>query len=364
MSLFSKPRSSSPAPTPQAADGPIDKELHELYLTTIRGLLLFLKDSALDIQEIGSDRFKCVLDEIKIKYNEEVKANKVESYFKKQSGNISDYLRRQKAYLGDREKELRDIIDLLNKAMVGLSKENRTFYRRVFDHSEKLEQITLLDDIKKIKNALKTEVEQIKEAVESQKKLEQQQIEKLATQVDSLKGELEKTQVQLQTDALTGINNRKALDDHLEDQVERCHLRGTSFALLMLDIDDFKRINDTYGHLIGDRVLLAFATKCRNSIRADDFIARYGGEEFVILLPGASLRNAKKKAKQICKSLADSRYTIDNAGSNQVLSATVSIGVSTLHKEDTSAMVIERADKALYLAKNSGKNRVETEKDG
>jgi diguanylate cyclase len=363
MSLFSKLRTPSPAQSPQAADLPMDNELQGLYLDTIHNLLLFLKDSALDIHEIGSEHFKSVLNDIKIKYNEEVKAKKLELYFKKQSEGIGDYLQRQKAYLGDREKELRDIIDLLSKAMTGLGSDNQTFYRRVFDHSEKLEQITLLDDIKKIKNALKTEVEQIKETVQTQKKQERLKIEKLAIQVDSLKGELEKTQVQLQTDALTGINNRKALDSYLEDRVERCNLQGASFAVLMLDIDDFKSINDTYGHLIGDRVLLAFATKCKSSIRADDFIARYGGEEFIILLPGASLRNAKKKAKQICKLLAAAQYADDSAGPGHFLSATVSIGVSTLQIGDTPATVIERADKALYFAKKSGKNRVATEKD-
>ena len=356
MSLLFKSRTPSPAQLPQVADVPLDSELQGLYLATIRALLLFLKDSALDIQEIGSEHFKAGLDDIKIKYNEEVKAKKLDTYFKKQSEAIGYYLKRQKIYLGDREKEFRDIIDLLSKAMTGLSNDNQTFYRRVFDHSEKLEKITLLDDIKKIKNALKTEVDQIKETVENQKRQQRAQIEKLSTQVDSLKGEL-------QTDALTGVNNRKSLDCFLEDQVERCHLNGTSFALLMLDIDNFKSINDTYGHLTGDRVLLAFATKCKNSIRGDDFIGRYGGEEFVILLPGASLRNARKKAMQICKSLAASRYAVEGADPNHFLSATVSIGVSTLQTADTPTGLVERADKALYLAKKSGKNRVATEKE-
>ena len=178
MSLLFKSRTPSPAQLPQVADVPMDSELQGLYLATIRALLLFLKDSALDIQEIGSEHFKAGLDDIKIKYNEEVKAKKLDTYFKKQSEAIGYYLKRQKIYLGDREKEFRDIIDLLSKAMTGLSNDNQTFYRRVFDHSEKLEKITLLDDIKKIKNALKTEVDQIKETVENQKRQQRAQIEK------------------------------------------------------------------------------------------------------------------------------------------------------------------------------------------
>ena len=132
--------------------------------------------------------------------------------------------------------------------------------------------------------------------------------------------------------------------------------------MLMLDIDNFKTINDTYGHSVGDRVLLAFAKKCKQFVRENDFLARYGGEEFAIVLPGSSLRNAAKRARQICKSIAAARYAIQDTGSGDVLKVTTSIGVSVKRKKDTAASLIDRADKALYMAKQSGKNRVVTEK--
>ncbi|MBT8370730.1 MAG: GGDEF domain-containing protein, partial [Deltaproteobacteria bacterium] len=134
-------------------------------------------------------------------------------------------------------------------------------------------------------------------------------------------------------------------------------------ALLMLDIDNFKSINDTYGHQTGDRVIIAIINKCRQSIRGEDFFARYGGEEFVIMLPGVSLRNAVKKAKYICKAIASTRYLIDDIPKSPSLTITISIGVSTYQKADTVSSLTQRADKALYLAKRAGKNCVSSEKD-
>ena len=333
------------------------------YLNAILRLTLFLRKFVLDIQEIESDKFKSELDEFKNVYLAANSSKQLSKLLNRQTPKIERYIDRQRSYLKDREKELRNIIDLLSKAMTGLNTDNKRFYCRLNNHSEKLEKITLLDDIKKIKNSLETEVSQIRQAVNDQKKLELKKIEKLARQVDTLRNELEKTRTHLQTDPLTSINNRKALDQYLEQLIEQSLLYKLSFAMLLLDIDDFKKINDTYGHLIGDRVLVAFAQKCRSLIRADDFIARYGGEEFVIILPKASLRNAKKKAQQICKSLAKTCYTIDESKEADPLSVTASIGVAGMHKEDSVTGIIKRADSALYRAKREGKNRVFTEKD-
>jgi len=127
---------------------------------------------------------------------------------------------------------------------------------------------------------------------------------------------------------------------------------------MMIDIDNFKQINDKYGHVIGDRVLVALAQKCRTLIRSEDFIARYGGEEFTIILEGASLRHAIKKAQQICSTIASVRYATSESQSQDYLSMSVSIGASQFKKGDTPESLISRADKALYEAKHKGKNRV------
>ncbi len=338
-----------------------DDPFTEQHLNTIRSLILFLKQFALDIEEINSDRYKRDLDQFKKDYLDTDKAAQLDKLLKGQTPRIEKHIQRQFDYLKDREKEFRDIIDLLSKAMTGLNTDNQSFYQRVYDHSEKLEQITLLNDIKKIKNELENEVSQIRKSVSEQKKLGNKQIELLANQVDSLRSELEKTKTQMNTDALTGVMNRSAMDQCIDELFEQSFVHRSSFALMLLDIDNFKQINDTHGHLIGDRVLVAFAQKCRTLIRSDDFIARFGGEEFIILLPKVPLRNARKKARQICKEIAATRYSLDNSDGNLVVTA--SIGVASMKKGDTVVSMLERADKALYLAKRKGKNCVFTEKD-
>ena len=339
-----------------------EEEDREFFLRSIRTLLVFIKRFSLDIKEIDSDRFKKGIDELTQRYESEEKTRRVESFFEKQKKAMVVYVDRLKRYLQDRENEFRDIIELLTKAMVSLDAENQGFYKRVYGQAEKIERITELDDIKKIRSALTQEVEEMRGIVSEKEARDMKQISSLSDQVKSLKRELEKAKTESVTDGLTGVYNRKAFDDYIKEKIESNMVRKSPFSLLILDIDDFKKVNDTYGHHIGDRVLLACARKFTEPIRADDFLARYGGEEFVIVLPKASLRNAVKKAKEICKATAESKYMLDEGEENNVLAVTVSIGVSAYRKGDTAATLIERADQALYMAKQTGKNCVVTEK--
>jgi diguanylate cyclase len=333
------------------------QEKADVFHRISMALLHFLKIFGQKIPEIQFDSYQTTLEQLKDKFSSEERPKQQELYFEREKINILKFIERQNSYLEDREKELRDIIDLLTKAMANLNVENRDFYQRVYDESEKIIEITRLDDIKKIKNALKQEVDQMREVVDLKRDQEARQMEVLADQVDVLRQELEKAKEKSLTDGLTGVYNRAAFDDRLSAKVERHANSHEDFAMLMIDIDDFKSINDKYGHLIGDRVLVAFSQKCRNAIRGDDFLARYGGEEFTIILEGANLGNALKKARQICQTIAATRYAVSNIKTDDYLSITVSIGVCAVKNGDTAEKLLARADKALYEAKRSGKNR-------
>jgi diguanylate cyclase len=333
------------------------QEKSDVFLRSIEALLHFLKSFALDLSEIRSDHFKKMIDGLAQQFVSLERPKRIELDFERQKDKILSFIEHQHHYIAEREQELRDIIDLLTKAMASLDVENRDFYNRVHDQSEKMEQITLLDDIKKIKSALQLEVTQMREIVDQKKDQDRRQVQLLASQVDSLRQELEKTKAKSMTDGLTGVYNRQAFDDTLKDLMVRSRVMNSDLSLLMLDLDDFKKINDTYGHLIGDRVLVAFSQKCRKSIRGDDVLARYGGEEFAIILPGANLKNALNKGRQICDAIASARYATDSENSDDYLSVTVSIGVTACMRDDTAEAMISRADKALYKAKRNGKNR-------
>lgn len=325
---------------------------------TVTVLLHLLNAFALDIKEIQSDRFKEDLLDLNERFQSDEKPKRLDRHFDNQKERMLTFVDRQRAYLEDREKELRDIIDLLTRAMANLNVENREFYEHIYDQSDKIIALSGLDDIKKIKNALKVEVEQMRGLVHTKQDQEQRQIQLLAGQVQSLQSELEKAREKTLTDALTGIYNRQALDDELAERITRGQIVSSDFCLLMIDVDDFKEINDNHGHMIGDRVLIAMAQKLRNAIRSEDFLARFGGEEFTILLEGAAFRHALKKGQQICNTIASVRYATSEAQTDNYLSLSISIGVTAYKKGDTVVDLIGRADQALYQAKHKGKNCV------
>ncbi|MEJ2039263.1 MAG: GGDEF domain-containing protein [Desulfosarcinaceae bacterium] len=362
MKLFNRAEPSTLETSPPDPDMAGAMEKASALLRCSLNLLFFLKEFALDIAELHPDRFKSDVDDLAEQFKTQTRPKRLEVDFERYKDKIHSFIEHQNNYLNDRELELRDIINLLTKAMANLNVENLEFYQRVYDQSEKMIEITRLDDIKRIKIALKQEVDRMRETVDLKRDQERKQLQLLAGQVDNLRRELETAKNKSMTDSLTGIYNRQAFDEYLTDLIERSQVMKSEFSLLMMDLDNFKAINDTHGHLIGDRVLVAFATKCRNAIRGDDFIARYGGEEFTIVLPGASLRNALKKARQICETVAAARYATNTGENGGHLSMTVSIGVSAYKKGDNSVTLIARADKALYDAKKRGKNRASMKK--
>ena len=339
------------------------RKKQEFLLASIGALLQFIKEFALDLKELRSDAFKKNIGSLEAKFNSNEKLKKTQSSFNKQKKAIRKFVDQQKKYLEEREGELKDIIDLLAKAMVTLDIDNQEYNQEIYKQGEKLEQITRLDDIKKIKRVLMQEIETIKQTVREKQNRDIKKLKSLSKKVCRLNEELQKARADSVIDGLTGIHNRKAFDRYIKKLIDQNQMAPTAFALLMVDIDDFKGVNDAYGHQTGDRVLLALANKCCHFIRNEDFMARYGGDEFVLVLPNATLQNANKKAQKLCKSIACTRYSLDDIEPGHTLSITVSIGVSVYRKGDTSAGITDRADRALYVAKRIGKSRVASEKE-
>lgn len=162
-----------------------------------------------------------------------------------------------------------------------------------------------------------------------------------------------------ETDALTGLANRRAFDQRLNKEF-RCFLRSQhSFSIIMVDIDWFKRINDTYGHPAGDHVLTEFAWRLRNHIRKTDFLARIGGEEFAIIMPETNSQEARKRSEQLQRIINETSFQLFGT-TNMPLSITASFGISCVAENDLAAdAILLRADAALYKAKNNGRNQVE-----
>jgi len=159
------------------------------------------------------------------------------------------------------------------------------------------------------------------------------------------------------TDGLTGLYNRRYMESHLATLVEQAAGRGKPLSLLVLDIDYFKSINDSFGHDAGDDVLREFAMRVRKSIRGIDLACRYGGEEFVVVMPETDMAVGALVAERIRRRIASEPFAIEQGA--KAIDVTLSIGLASLNAaSDTGATILKRADQALYRAKRDGRNRV------
>jgi diguanylate cyclase (GGDEF)-like protein len=161
-------------------------------------------------------------------------------------------------------------------------------------------------------------------------------------------------------DGLTGLFMRRYFDARIEEEIERSKRYGSAFSVVMMDVDDFKRLNDAHGHLIGDRVLRGIAHVVKSQMRGVDTAARYGGEEIAVILPRTEMVNAYNVGERIRGAIADLRITTDS-DPLQVLRVTASFGIAAYPESGATdgEDLVRRADRALYRAKKTGKNRVE-----
>jgi len=165
----------------------------------------------------------------------------------------------------------------------------------------------------------------------------------------------EELRVQASVDALTGVANRRRFSDTGTREVARALRYRKPLSLLMLDVDHFKKVNDTYGHGIGDEALKAMARTCQGELRATDLLGRLGGEEFAIILPETEPKGALEVAERVRVAISNIEVPLDNDG---VLKFTASIGMAHLAPKETLEQLLERADSALYRAKQTGRNKV------
>jgi len=155
-------------------------------------------------------------------------------------------------------------------------------------------------------------------------------------------------------DPLTGINNRAAFDDSIKREIELAHRHGSSLSMIVLDIDYFKKINDNFGHFIGDCILKKLANCTNQSIRATDMLFRYGGEEFVVLLPNTDDKGAYRLAQRIRRKIEKSECLCEG----HTIKLTISAGVASLRDKESADDFFIKADTALYTAKADGRNVV------
>jgi two-component system cell cycle response regulator len=180
--------------------------------------------------------------------------------------------------------------------------------------------------------------------------------------IDRLRSSFEASLEMAVTDQLTGLYNRRYLASHLSAMFDRAFWTGRSLSIMILDLDHFKKVNDSYGHDVGDRVIQAFAERIRSSVRGIDLACRYGGEEFLVAMPDTDKQEARLVAERLREEAAKNRLVLN--GGRDELTFTVSVGIASTEdgpKDDTPQKLVKRADEALYAAKSGGRNRVVAE---
>jgi len=181
-----------------------------------------------------------------------------------------------------------------------------------------------------------------------------------ANRISALERDLSEARREATTDMLTGLPNRRAFDDQLRQAISRAAANGDTLALLIADIDRFKLINDSWGHPVGDAVLRRVAQTLQACLPGAALPARLGGEEFAALLPRTSLDSAQQVAERIRQAVGEKSFSVRATG-KELGSVTISIGVAAYRPGEPPPCLIERADIALYRAKQAGRNRVVAE---
>lgn len=184
-----------------------------------------------------------------------------------------------------------------------------------------------------------------------------QSLESSRDEIDELRRQLENARAEAMVDPLTGVMNRRGFDANMQQAIEMSLQTSTPLSLVVLDIDRFKRINDTYGHLFGDKVISGLAAVLRANIKGKDIVARLGGEEFGLVLPETDHDGARQLSEKIRRMMELSKIRrLDK--NEQIGGITISLGVATLAEGEDVTTLMDRADKALYASKENGRNRV------
>ena len=282
-------------------------------------ILAILPDAATEPERLKAAAFR---NEIH-RYREQIRVGEpLEPIAKEVLDHCQDYFHRARTYRIEWEYECVEMIELLGEAVSKLADESA-----IFNAAD-----------------LHIPVEEMPD----------EDLGELSHRVEMLQVKLNRAKDEAATDALTRVANRGTFDKTVSRWVKDHTEHETSFVLALLDIDDFKKINDTFGHPVGDKVLTETAQFLAACVRPSDLVARYGGEEFALLLSGIRLSIAEPRMDQLLKKIAANRFA-NNSGNVQF---TLSCGMTEFAAGDTVETLIQRTDEGLYAAKRNGKNCV------
>jgi diguanylate cyclase len=255
------------------------------------------------------------------------------------------------------QEEMRQMLGAFIERLSEMNDSSTTFQGKIEASARQIEEIKTIEDLAPLlKDVIDATRSMADETAQSRDQLNSLQEKVLATEAEiaKLHMELHNASASARHDPLTNVLNRKGLEEALVREIANVRRKETPLSVSLLDIDNFKNLNDRLGHETGDEALIHLVKVVREYLRPQDSLARYGGEEFVILMPDTELDEAVKAMTRLQRELTKNFFL---AGNEKIL-ITFSAGVAQLAAEESGTDAIKRADQAMYLAKRSGKNRV------
>ncbi len=246
---------------------------------------------------------------------------------------------------------VKNIVKGVSLDVQGFLGEVKEYGEALDGHQRSIEGTNALDTLREVEHLIAAEVAKMQEANDAYR----QQLDRANDKIRKQEEELAKLSVDAAHDHLTRIGNRRSFDKRLLEELARFQRHGQLFSVILLDIDHFKKVNDEYGHVAGDRILRAVAGLLNEEKRTADFLARYGGEEFAMILPETKLAKAAYVADKARKKLENAVLNYEG----QPIKVTTSAGVAEVSEGDKEpSPLLKRVDEALYLAKKGGRNQV------
>ncbi len=258
----------------------------------------------------------------------------------------------EKAYKRERQATLRIMAELLGAAEQ-INSNVETHNTKIQNSVQEVHDLHVTGEMDIIKQLL---VNHMRSLLTANRQMQEDllctryRLEEQAQQIDHARREA-------RSDDLTGVANRKAFDEKLHLLMDEWRRQRTPFVLILADLDQFKWVNDSHGHTVGDRVLNAVGTRLQQLVRVGDFVGRYGGDEFAILLPRTELSTGTELAEMICRGTSDKACRVAVHG--EELSVSLSVGVTAACEGDSDESILQRVDGAMYKAKHLGRNQVQ-----
>lgn len=273
---------------------------------------------------------------------------------------LRDVIHRQgalKLELSDAQSRLKQMLASFVDRLGAFSESTGEYHNKIEQCAKRIEGAADISELTDVIAEVMRETRTVQEStLRSRNEIEElhSRVNDANAEITRLQLELEQTSELIRHDPLTGVLNRKGLDEALTRETSLARRRGTALCIGLLDVDNFKQINDVHGHQTGDEALQHLVDVVRENMRPQDSVARYGGEEFVILLPDTTLDSAVATLTRLQRALTK-RFFLAR---QQKLLITFSAGVAELYEHESPEDALDRADKAMYIAKRSGKNRV------